>query len=428
MRRDTRQYVVELDDTIWRCQDGVVEQVDHLDDVRGDRWLIFDHQTSITRTMVVEAPVKYAEVIVRKKLQESGEVDGPVHLFTYHKERKSANSTQVFFTAVPNKISDQYFEKIREGDDSILLFPVYSILYRLLRRMGGREPIAVVFQHGQFADLVIGNKKRVYYANRAMAFDESNEQMSSLWDMVMSDISTAEKEGRLTVGRIFLVNWIRGAGADSWPGNTDKQVISMPAEKVVVNGREAASSFLRALRSQSATGAFSPPLEKLAYYSQGTLPWLNAALVTAVVLFLVGYLWCNQKIQEFDQALVDTQKEIAALVPHEPVRGISYEETFSFLNDLDYYRRVPSYKQVVNDMSEALPENMTVQVFKLDYAGHDISVEVYGKARSAFADAHKAYSAFTEALEKKGYVLSESRFDTRIRESEFLSRFTKRVL
>ena len=46
------------------------------------------------------------------------------------------------------------------------------------KRMRSAEPVAVVFQHNRFADLVIGTSKKVYYANRCVAFDTSDEQIS----------------------------------------------------------------------------------------------------------------------------------------------------------------------------------------------------------------------------------------------------------
>jgi len=424
----SRQYILELDETIYHFSGNTVEQISGVNDVKGDKWLIFDTQTSITRVMTVEAPVKYAEVIVRKKLQESGEFDEPVSLFTHRKEKKGNNTTEIFFTAIPARISNHYFEQIKEHDDSILISPLFSVLHGFLKSISRQSPVAVIFQHGQFADIIVGTKKKVYYANRSMAFDESAEQISSLWDMVISDITTAENEHRIRVDTIFPLNWINSVPESQWPGDTKKEIQYVEQEKVFTDGRELSISFPKALRRQSACRSFSPPLGKISFYSQRFLPSLNAAFFVAISLCISGYFWCGQGVDRLSEKLASTQQRISALHYREPVREISYKDTFSFLKEIDYCRKAPSYKSVVNDISVALPRSVSIEVFKVDYTDHEVGIEIFGKMQTSFDDAYKGYQGFTSKLRRKGYLLTESKFDTKIRQSEFLSRFTKRIL
>ncbi len=428
MTRDSRQYVLELDGTTYHCSGNTVEQISSVNDVQGDKWLIFDTKTSITRTMTVEAPVKYAEVMVRKKLQESGEFDAPVFLFTHQKEKKGNNTTEIFFTAIPARISNHYFEQIKEHDDSILISPLFSVLRGFLKSIGRQSPVALVFQHGQFADLIIGTKKKVYYANRSMAFDTSEEQISSLWDMIVSDITTAEDEHRIRVDTVFLLNWIDSVPESQWPGDTKKEIQYVEQDKVFVNGQELSISFPKALRRQSACRSFSPPLEKVSYYSQRFLPWLNAVFFVTICLCVGGYFWCEKGVERLGEKLASTQQRISELYYQEPVQEISYKDVFSFLKEIDYCRKAPSYKSIVNDISGALPRCVSIEVFKADYTDHEVKIEIFGKAQTSFDDAYKGYQRFTRELKRKGYLLTESKFDTKIRQSEFLSRFTKRIL
>jgi len=428
LRKHRRQYVIELDGMAWRCQGGRIERLDPTWDTIGDRWIVFDSQTAITRTMIVEAPAKYAEVIVRKRLQESGEVDGPVFLFTFHKEKKGPNATNIFFTALPIQVYNQYLEKTRSRDESVLLFPVFSVLHGFIKRIARRKPVAVVFQHGQFADLIVGSQKRTYYANRSMAFDTTDDQISALWDMVLKDIDTAEKEGRIEVDRIFLLNWINSASKEQWPGKTSRKVVTVPPETVPVDGAPIAVSFLKALHLQTPLSSFSPLLEQLSYVSRRSLPWLNVSLLGAVILFVVGFFWCNHQITGYEQALTANRDRMNALYHGESLPRMPYEETLSFVKEIDYYRKAPSYKQVVNDISEALPAKVTVEVLKVDYDDNQVGVEIYGKAKTTFENAHRAYERFAEELKDKGYVMAESKFDTKIHQSEFITRFTKRIL
>ena len=185
------QYVVELDNTFYNCSGDRLEKVEDLRDIKGDRWFISDLPGAVSRTMTVESPVKYVEVMVRKHLQEAGEFDEPIKIITHWKKKKGGNTTDIFFTALPSRLYYQYHDQAKDRQDNLLLFPLYSILYGVLKRMRHSNPVAVVFQHGRFADLIIGRRKRVFYANRCMTLDHSGEQISSLWEMVRSDIQYA---------------------------------------------------------------------------------------------------------------------------------------------------------------------------------------------------------------------------------------------
>ncbi|MBW2317652.1 MAG: hypothetical protein JRF24_03000, partial [Deltaproteobacteria bacterium] len=70
MNRDARQYVLELDGHTYLCSGNRLEEIAELKDVaQGDQWFISDFQKTISRMMTIEAPVRYAELMVQKKLQ-----------------------------------------------------------------------------------------------------------------------------------------------------------------------------------------------------------------------------------------------------------------------------------------------------------------------------------------------------------------------
>jgi hypothetical protein len=427
MSRNPRQYIIELDGVIYRWGGEGLEQIGALRQVQGDTWFVSDFETAMARTMTVEAPVKYAEVMIRKKLQETGEFDEPISVITHWKKRKDRNTTDIFFTAVPSRTYYRYLQEIKVHDDSVLLFPLFSVLQGVLRRMRHSKPTAVVFRHSRFADLLIGTNKEVLYANRCVAFDSTEEQLSALWEMVKTDITAAETEHRMKVDRILLVNWIDSGTEPEWSDDMEREILSMEQEKISFSGQDHHVSFLKALRMQSGFRALSPPLEKSSYYSWKCLPCFNAMFVLAILLFVGGYFWLAHEADRLGGELTAVQGQIARLQSEAPVKDIPYEETLSFVRDLTRYRKLPSYKRVVSDISQALPEAMSVEVLKVDYAEDGVNIEIFGKAKSSFDSAYKGYQRFTDTLTNRGYILTESKFDTQIRQSEFLARFTREV-
>jgi hypothetical protein len=425
--RNPRHYVIELDGVFYRCSGVELEQISDLKDVRGDTWFISDLESTISRTMTVETPVKHAEVMVRKKLQETGEFDEAISVITHGKRKKGKNTTAIFFTALPARLYYRYLEEIKAHEDSVLLFPLFSVLQGVLRRMRHPKPTAVVFRHSRFADLLIGTSKTILYANRCVAFDTSEEQISALWDMVKTDMTAAEAEHKIKVDRVLLLNWIDSGAEPEWSDDMEREILSMEEEKLLFNGQEVLVSFLKAVGMQSSFGAISPPLEKSAYYCRQCLPCLNTVFVLAALLCIAGYFWFAQKADLLGQQLAAAQGEVVRLEHEDPVQEVPYKETLAFARDLACYRKLPSYKRVLNDISEALPEAMSVEVLKVDYAEERVNIEIFGKTKTAFDSAYKGYQRFTDTLTDRGYTLAESQFDTDIRQSEFLTRFTKEI-
>ncbi|MDY6878692.1 MAG: hypothetical protein SV686_00440 [Thermodesulfobacteriota bacterium] len=423
--RSKKRYVIELDGLWYRYEEGVLEQISDLMDITGDCLFVSDLDDAVSRTMTIEAPIKYVEVMVRKQLQETGEFDEPISIITHSKKRKEKNAADIFFTALPTKRYFRYLDRIKEHDDSLLLVPLYSVLFSVLKRMKTKQPAAVVFRHGRFADLVIGSPKRIHYANRCVAFDETEEQISSLWDMLQHDIQQTEIEERIQVNKVLLMNWIDSQETPIWSEESDMDVLSMEEEEISADGTTCAVSFINGIRMHSGLSSVSKIPEKISFYSRACLPYLNGILLIACVLFFLGYLWCDRKADFFEKEC-NKQSRFSVTPERTESLKIPYDETLAFIEELERYRSMPSFKELLNDFSVALESNITVDVFKADYSEKGIDIEIFAKTKASFDAAHRGYQRFLNEMKKKGYIPGKTRFDTTIQESRFLASFKKR--
>jgi len=430
MVRDSRKYAIEIDGILYYLSENRLEQIVELSDIDGDKWFISDMQETITRTMTIEAPVRYAEVMVRKNLQESGEFAEPVSIITHWKKKKGRSTTDIFFTALPTRLFYRYSEQIKEHEDSVLLFPLFSSLHYVLRHMRHRNPAAVVFQHSRFADVIIGTKQRIYYANRCVAFDTSDEQISTLWSTVKSEIKTIESENRIKVEKICFLNWVDSGGEPEWDEDIESKFYSFEEEAIHFNEKKYDLSFIPAIKMLSGVKGISSRTEKTLYYTRKWAPCLNALFFLAGLLLLGGYFWFNQKVDFIQKDIAALEGKKASLIQmraKQEVPHIEHQETFSFVNDLDFYQRAPSYKEVINDMSAALSSDMKLDILKMDYSKNDVTIEIFGTVKASFGMAYKGYQVFIKTLTKKGYIVKESRFNTEISNSEFYLTFKKRI-
>ena len=206
--KNSKHIAIELDGTTYHYDGLTLTPIANLKDLSGDIWLISDLQDAISRHMTVEAAPNYVDVILRKKMQESGEFDDSASIIPHWKKKRGRHTTEVFFTALSARKLRYYRDLEAEHGDSVLVFPLYAVLFRALKTIGSKETVAVVFQHNRFADIVVGTKNQILYVNRCVAFDTSEEQLIRLWDTVKAELLSIRKEHRLDLKNVTVIDWI----------------------------------------------------------------------------------------------------------------------------------------------------------------------------------------------------------------------------
>jgi hypothetical protein len=429
MFKEKKQYAIELDGVMYRFSGDQLEQVVDLKDINKDTWLVTDMQEAISRTMTVDASKKYVDVIVRKKLQEVGEFDDSVSILDHWKKKKGANTTEIFFSALPSRLLSHYLELSREHQDNILIFPLYSVLFSVLKHIKPKEPVAVVFQHNRFADLIVGTGKKIYYANRCVAFDTSKEQISNLWETIKTDIESVERDHRIKVPKTYVLTWIDSGELPDWSMDTEREFYSFNNEAITFNSKVSNISFLTALRTLSGGESISPPVEKALFYSRRLSGYINLVIFIAALILVGGYFYYTHQaaLEEAEAKRISRKIDMIQFDIPPDVKEEKLKNTIEFVKQLDSYKSSPSYKKVINDISASVSRNMKFNIVKLDYSASELQLEVFGQIETPFNMAHKGYRDFMASLKQRGYSVSESRFDTQIRNSKFMIKLEKRI-
>ena len=149
----------------------------------------------------------------------------------------------------------------------------------------------------------------------------------------------------------------------------------------------------------------------------------------AALLLAGGYFYyTHQAALEADEAKRITRK--IDMIHFDIPPGVKEEKlknSIKFVKQLDSYKSSPSYKEVINDISASVSRNMKFNVVKLDYSASELQLEVFGQIEAPFNMAHKGYRDFMSSLKQRGYSVSESRFDTQIKDSKFMIKLKKRI-
>lgn len=420
-------YAVELDGNQLIGQKDRLQRVDSFRSLKGDYLLFSDLQGAISRTMAVESDIRYAELMISRKLQEAGEFDEPVSIITHWKKKRGKNTTDICFTALPSRRYFQYQDQVSQHPDHMMVLPLSSVLWGVLRKHARRRPAAVVFQHDRFADLMIGTGNRVWYAGRNVAFDNSEEQIQSLWETVRTDIRGVSDNYNQPIDTVYAVTWIDSEKLPQWPESEGISIIPLDTEEVDCDGEDRRVSLPGLIRTGRAHPVLAPAREKILFGAWRVLPYINMLLLLAAVAGLAAGLWYghrgNMLRQEVEQ-LHARATRISAQVPS-ALESAAYEPTLEFIDQLWTSRRLPTYQQVLSDFSTGTDTTMQIKNIKADYKDAKVEVNVFGTMSETFEASYIAYQHLLSRLRRRGYRIIEERFDTRIRNSDFTLRLVK---
>jgi len=424
------QHIIEFENTSFLVSGTHISNIERFEESTGDKLLVCDFEGAITRVMNVEAPVKYAEAMVIRTLQEEGDFDEPVTILTHQKNKRGDRTTEIFFTAIPSHLYIQYLERINEHEDAIILVPLYAVLFHFLKKIPAKKHIAVVFRHGRFADLLVGNKKRVIFASRATGFDETQEQVASLWDMVRQDIATAQEDSPIKIEKVICLNWV-----DTYTDKTikdlppDPKYFAFKEEPVFFQGQTCNLSFLKAVKMVPATMGVTKSSGMMLFYTRK----FSYAAILVLFFFAIGLTALSFHYKKnsgvIEQDIARMNQRINKMTQQISLKPFNKEFTpvFSFVDQFEFYKNAPSFKTIIHDMDSGLFNIGIIENIRITYSDKDVKTDVYGTIESDFESAYKGYHILKKTIETKGYSIIEDSFNTRIDNSEFRLIFSRDI-
>ena len=428
MMKNNRNIAIELDGATYRYDGQRLEPISRIKDLSGDIWLLTDLQDAISRQTTVDAAHNYVDVILRKKIQESGEFDDAVSIIPHWKKKTGRHTTEVFYTALSARRRRYYSDLAAGHSETVLLFPLYAVLFRALKTVRSKDPVAVVFQHNRFADIVVGTKNQVLYVNRCVAFDTSEEQLIRLWDTVKAELVSVRTEQGLALSNVFVLDWIDSI---ELPDHTDDSGLKwsrLKTASAVYDGKTVQASFLHLIKALSVADSASTMVEKACFVSRQMTPVFSAVMLTAALVMVGSYLFFKHRGEQLGNQVNSLHGKLVRMQSSQPAQfdRQGFDDTLGFVRNIATYRNVPSYGDIIVDITAGVSEQMQVEILKIDYGSEEIEVEMFGHIRAPFKRALADYQQLIRKIKQKRYVVKESRFDTDIRDSQFLLKIKRK--
>ena len=420
-------YVVDLNGEQTMCKSDTLKALSSLNALEGECRILSDLDSAISRTATIEADPRYVELMISKKLQEDGEFDEPVTVIPHWKKRRGRNTTDIFYTALPSKRYYQYLELVSEHQDNLMLFPLQSVLMTMINIYGKHRPIAAVIQHGRFADILIGSRKKIWSADRVVAYDSGEDQIRTLWETVRTDIDIASKEHHQEVSRLYVATWVDSGLLPQWQDENAPEVIELEEQILDQGGLKVKTSLPVMIHKTTIGQAVARAKDKLFYCAGRILPVMNITIMLCAMCLGTAGLWYQYQSAGWEADIKKGRQDantVQAMAPA-TIRTVTYKPTLAFIEQLWNSRKLPTYSQILSDMGQGMQPALLLESIKANYTDDQVVVKVFGKARAPFEVAYKAYQKLQQRLRQRGYKVTEERFDTQIHVSNFVLQFIK---
>ena len=169
------------------------------------------------------------------------------------------------------------------------------------------------------------------------------------------------------------------------------------------------------------------PADKACYYAQKWVPYINALIILAVLFFGGAYYHLQNMSDTLGNKITRLEGKAARMRIQTPVNinREKFDEVLTFVRNLATSKTVPSFKEIIDDLSAAASEHMQFQILKVDYSTHDLKLEIFGHIEAPFSIAHQSYQDLIDYFRQKGFLVQENRFNTDIQKSQFLLKFNR---
>ncbi|MBF0213496.1 MAG: hypothetical protein HQM00_08025 [Magnetococcales bacterium] len=470
------QWIMDVDGAACQVQRRMAEPLEEIASVKGNKWVITDFGGAVPRFMTIDAPVKYAEIMLQRRLQDQGEIGENARICTHWKRARGDRSTDIFFTAVEGDLLGAFEDRAREDVDHHLFFSVYAVMYACLRDFSKNRMTLLMFEHDRHVDLLLGRSGQVLAASRVSGYSNAREVKEQQVETVGHELQAmlAELHGKLEL--IVHSGWMRGVETEAasttgfsssgrstgfsafsqfetreaatqtgWASSESASLGKEQSRLMTVEwGQKLArnfnvpikllkpklyeikgdefvvSSFQEAMSHLDVGDAISPAIDRYQYLAQRLMPWMTILSLLIVSGLYLGGLWMQRQtalVNEEIQKLTDIGS--AAALKVEPVDP-EFPRMVEFTDGLNRLKTASSFQGVLVDISNSMNGKVVFDQLIVEYNDRIKAVmTLKGRIKSPFAQASQEHENFVGALISRGYRVIKSDLSTDVAELLF---------
>jgi hypothetical protein len=433
VKRIARQFVLEWDDHRYRLTNRELRSVPSLAEVSGDKWVVSDFEGAIPQVMTVDAPMKYVDAVIEKRLRESGALVGGGRVLVLRKHRRGSRATEALFVPVPSGLYARYAASAEDDEYHQPLFALHMLLSRELDRLRSKTPVALLLIHDRHADVVVGDARRTYGAFRA-SWHRSGGGRARLIENLVNGLRSIEQEHNIRVKNLNCHFWLLEQREDAdWTGELAKALevplVQADLKPIQLDGQRHLSSVPALLANLAITDSVSTPTQKASSLAQDAIPWAAAAFASIALVSLAATFYWSQRSGELTAEAVAIENSLLPPEPAPAVLKAAYEKPLALADMLGRAQISPSVQRVLAEISASVSGHVTFTEVSIEYPDDRpvVALTLIGQSEKS-PDSNKgvpALNTFIDALRQRGYTLVSSELQSDINAFSFLAKLER---
>ncbi|MFK8010648.1 MAG: hypothetical protein AB8B80_01315 [Marinicellaceae bacterium] len=407
--------IINLDNQWYLMQGSKLQKMTKPETLTGSNIVISDFQDAVFGLEMVTGPIEHAGALVEKRLRDIGLLDGPSKIII-HETRKVGDTATVIFTAIPADTYTEYFEMVNKQKDHCLLVPLLSVLCKEAVKDKIKNK-ALVFQHNREFDLIIVKDKKIKQISRLTAFSTDEDDVNQTLETLAEELNSHNLEDN----KIEVISWMSFIESDDDLSNklnklTNVEVIKTSQTDIQFENKSVKTSISGFFEDISAKDAANDNTSQMLYVSEKILP-LVAVVFVAVIGYLCMLWWnWNAEIKDIKNQLAQSNKaqltsELRSIENELSITNKQFatnqnaKTTSQWLYDLKGIQSIPNPKQLVDDIGQALPDDVQITGISLDSRSIPATVLLEGVIEKSLKLAMKDLENMSTKLLERGYTM-----------------------
>ena len=360
----------------------------------------------------VDGPAKYAMVLLRKRLQEEGELTEENTLVILDRRKLGSQRTKVAYEMVPAGRHHGLMNMSVKTLNGYLLFNTTALAHGLVSGLFGGKPGAVALHLPGFIVLAAGRGKRLQFARRYALAGEDEFALRSGMANLHQDLATLNQQGEVEVSEIL---WLEGLTETLvWPEmRLDLPVNRLPVHRIKTDDGDRFSSLPGVISKVDISLCLGPredarllpfqPLEKWIWLGMGVV---GAALVTGALLTGVASDRLGDRIDELERNNDFLRRELTFSAGR--VQGLNkdlgdFQPILKVARDVVYAGKARPVSAIWRELHRLKPGSMYVHSLEIRYTGDAATATMTGSIDAGLVKAQDVFARFLSTLGGAGW-------------------------
>ncbi|MGE4299415.1 MAG: hypothetical protein AB7E47_15470 [Desulfovibrionaceae bacterium] len=385
---------------------------------------LIDFESSNSMGVIdIQGEFKFAEVMLRKSLEEQGELgrDDAIHI--YYKRRKTKSLTSVLYQVYPKRRLEMVQRAYEFYQDGFIIFDTLGMLYGYMRTLDPKVTHALALRTSEAILFLVGQGSEVFSARRIVMLGDDE---GSLTEGIFALQREADAINASIPGELEHIEWILPYSEQLiWkPHPAWKIPIKLRPVTRMKHGDKtmytALPSIIDKLKPEASLG---PKEEKLLRPMEKAERWLWAALFLLSIGFAASYYY----VAGMSDAATDENNRISMQIkaverrmpqlPHYMAKDI--KPVLTMAGTINTAAFASPLAEVWNKLALTKPKACRLDSVTFAYRDDGITLGLSGEVELGLAHAQRVFAEFIESLGKGGFQVKNQSISLDIQGNHF---------